>query len=199
MTPGPGGKELYVAQYDPIAKGVVPRYGAVAALDHHEIDESPQDDDPAVVAAAGEGGPHKPVLFEPRSISTGRSPRKVLAIPGQPFVLTADSETNGITLINENADRRVLATCPAPLDLLLSPDLDHLVVLCWDESGSHASRVVSFKSDFSHRPWPSLEQEAETEVTGALVAGAFEPSGDHVLAVDRVGGRMVEMAMPSSR
>jgi hypothetical protein len=196
VTPGPGGDELYIAQYDPIAKGPVPRYGAVAALDPHDVDESPQDDDPAAMAATGGAGPQHPVLFEPRSISTGRSPRKVVAVPGQPFVLTADSETNGITLINENADRRVLAVCPAPLDLLLTPDLDHLVVLCWDESGSHASRIVSFAADFSHRPWPQLEKEAETEVTGALVAGAFEPSGDHLLAVDRVGGRMVELSMP---
>ena len=195
VTPGPGGYDLYIAQYDPIAKGPVPRYAAVAALDPGEIDESPEDDDPAAVSRPTTPARH-PALYEPRSIATGRSPRKVLAVPGQPFVLTADSETNGITLINENADRRVLAVCPAPLDLLLSPDHGHLVVLCWDQTGSHASQVVSFAADFAHRPWPDLEKEAETEVTGALVAGAFEPSGDHVLAVDRLGGRMVELSMP---
>jgi len=195
VTPAPSGKEVYVAQYDPIAKGPVPRYEAVAALGYQKIDESPSDD-PAATVASGMAGPQHPALYEPRSIGTGRSPRKVLSIPGQPFVITADSETNGITLINENADRRVLAACPAPLDLLLSPDHQHLVVLCWDQNGSHASQVVSFAADFGHRPWPELEQEATTEVTGALVAGAFEPSGDHLLAVDRLGGRMVELSMP---
>jgi len=205
VTLGPDKNGLFIAQYDPIAKGLVPRYGAVAALDHHSIDDSAnaheaeegeETETPDEIEAAEAAAMGHPVLFEPRSISTGRSPRKVLAIPGQPFVLTADSETNGITLINENADRRVLAVCPAPLDLLLTPDLGHLVVLCWNQNGSHASTVVSFKTDFAARPWPSLEKETETIVTGALVAGAIDPSGEHVLAVDRVGARMVELSLP---
>jgi len=196
LTPGPGGYDLYIAQYDPIAKGPVPRYEAVAALDPRSVDESVKslDAEQGVETEAPAMG--HPALFEPRSIGTGRSPRRVVTVPGQPFVLTADSETNGITLINRNGDRRVFAVCPAPLDLLVSPDNSRMVVLCWDQDGSHESRVVSLKTDFAHRPWPDLSKETETVVTGALVAGAFDPSGEHVLAVDRLGGRMVELSMP---
>lgn len=201
MTTGPGGYDLYIAQYDPIGKGPVPRYEAVAALDPTSVDSAvkPIDADAEEAGEAHEAAEHGmgyPALFEPRSIGTGRSPRKVVTVPGQPFVLTADSETNGITLINRNADRRVFAVCPAPLDLLISPDNSRMVVLCWNQDGHHASQVVSFKADFAHRPWPELTKESETEVTGALVAGAFDPSGERVLAVDRLGGRMVELTVP---
>ena len=205
MAPGPGGYDLYIAQYDPIGKGPVPRFEAIAALDPRTVDDSVKSEDAEAAHDAGrteETGETEspamghPALYEPRSIGTGRSPRKVVTVPGQPFVLTADSETNGITLINRNADRRVFAVCPAPLDLLLSPDNSRMVVLCWNQDGHHASQVVSFKADFSHRPWPDLTKESETEVTGALVAGAFDPSGKHVLALDRLGGRMVELSVP---
>lgn len=182
---GKTAERLFVAQFDPIAEGPVPRYGSVAALDPFvDLD------------ATGEPGESPPPTPQPETIPTGRSPLRVVPVPGQPFVLTADSGTNGITLINELGDRRVLAVCPAPREILLAPELDRMVVLCWDDRGRHASRVVSFRSDFTARPWPELERESESSVPGGLVAGAFHPDGERVYAVDRAGGRMVELGLP---
>lgn len=176
-------ERLFVAQFDPMAQGPVPRYGSVAALD------------PFVEAVDDPEEPAPPTP-QPETVPTGRSPLRVVPVPGQPFVLTADSGTNGITLINELGDRRALAVCPAPREILLAPDVDRMVVLCWDDRGRHASRVVSFRSDFEARPWPELERESEASVPGGLVAGAFHPDGDRVYAVDRPGGRMVELGLP---
>jgi hypothetical protein len=170
-------ERLFVAQYDPIARGPVPRYGGVAILDPRAEEDT---------GAAP----------EPETVDTGVSPLRVVPIPGQPFVLTADSGTNGITLINQLGDRRALATCDAPREILLAPDLSRMVVLCWHDIGRHASRAVSFRSDFTARPWPSLEREAEADVPGGLVGGAFHPSGDRVYAVDRPGGRLIELGLP---
>jgi DNA-binding beta-propeller fold protein YncE len=174
LAADPEGRLLYGVQFDPMAKGPRSRYGYALAL---PLDLEATADDPAGVV--------------PASLRTGQSPAAVRAVRSHPFLLTADRETNGLTLLNKLGDGRAVPTCPAPQAVLLSPDETRMVVPCWLGDGARQSRVVTYRTDFSTRPWPTIVQEGEAVVEGAVVGGAFTPSGDRVLLVDRRGNRLL--------
>lgn len=163
---------LVLAQYDPVSRGPVPRYGYVLSYDHRAED-------------AGS--------VSPLSHPTGASPVDVVPVPGQPFLFTADRGTNGVTLLNELGDRRALAVCRGPRRIALSADNRRLAVVCWEEAGRHLSRVVTFDADFAARPWPALEKRAEASFPAGLVAASFDATGGRLFAVDRTGGRLLEL------
>lgn len=169
MAPGGG---LVLAQYDPVSRGPVPRYGYVLSYDHRAED---------------------PDAVSPVSRPTGASPVDVVPVPGQPFLLTADRGTNGLTLLNELGDRRALAVCRGPRRVVLSRDTHRMAVVCWEEAGRHLSEVLVFDADFAARPWPTLEKRAETAIPGGLVAADFDAAGERLFAVDRTGGRLLEL------
>ncbi|HEX6903524.1 MAG TPA: DUF3105 domain-containing protein [Thermoanaerobaculia bacterium] len=164
---GRDGESLYLVQFDPMARGPRERFGY------------------ALSYALKEGA-------VPVSHRTGRSPAAVRVVKGNPFILTADRETNGLTLLNSLGDGRAVPTCPAPRAVLLSPDETRMVVPCWRDGGARRSQVYTYRTDFSTRPWPTVVQEGEATVDGAVVAGAFSPSGDRVYLVDRAGNRLLE-------
>lgn len=167
----PGGSRLYLAQHDPMAQGPRERYGYVLVYPYREKD---------------------PARATPVSYRTGRSPARMRTAAQGAFLLTADRDTNGLSLINRLGDGRSVPACPAPQEILLAPDEGRMVVTCWRGSGSAKSQVVSYRTDFAARPWPVVTQEASVEVAGGLVAGAFTPSGHRVYLVDRTGGRLLE-------
>jgi YVTN family beta-propeller protein len=162
---------LWLVQHDPMARGPRERFGYALAYPVSEKD---------------------PSQAVPVSRPTGQSPAAVKVLRTHPFLLTADRETNGLTLLNALGDGRAVPTCPAPQAVVLSPDETRMIVPCWQGEGARQSRVFSYKTDFSTRPWPTLVQDGEATVDGALVAGAFSPSGSRLYLVDRSGNRLLE-------
>jgi YVTN family beta-propeller protein len=178
VAPHPDGATLHLVQHDPMTRRPRPRYAYVLAY-------------PA--PPAGAAGEAEAARGEPLSLPTGRSPIAVRRVPGQPFLLTADSETNGLTLLNDLGDGRAVPTCAAPRAIVLAPHAARLVVLCWRGEPERRSAAVSYRADFTRRPWPELRQEAAVALDGALAAGAFAPDGGAVYAADRLGGRLLEL------
>jgi DNA-binding beta-propeller fold protein YncE len=172
LAPTPEGDRLYLAQFDPMARGPRQRYGYVLSYPHLEAD---------------------PARAVPTSHRTGKSPVRVRTVSSGDFILTVDRETNGLTLINRLGDGRAVSTCPSPQAAVLSRDEKRLVVACWHTEGGGPSRLVSYRTDFGARPWPVIREEAALEVAGGLVAGTFSPSGDRVYVVDRIGRRLLEL------
>jgi DNA-binding beta-propeller fold protein YncE len=163
----PREKRLYAVQFDPMAQGPRERYGYVLAL----------------TIPAGKA--------TPASFPTGASPIRVIAVRSAPFVITADSETNGLSLINDLGDGRAVAACAAPRAILLSPDETRMVVACWRGDGHRKSEIVAFHTDFTVRPWPKIGRETSVEIDGAVVAGALSASALYM--VDRAGNRLLEL------
>lgn len=170
MAPAPDGL-LWLVQHDPMARGPRERFGYALAYPTTEKD------------------PSKAV---PVSRPTGQSPATIKVLRTHPFLLTADRETNGLTLLNALGDGRAVPACPAPQTILLSPDETRMVVPCWRGEGARQSKVFTYKTDFSTRPWPTIVQDGEATVDGAVVAGAFSPSGNRLYLVDRSGNRLLE-------
>lgn len=170
FAPAPSGETLYMVQFDPMAKGPRPRYSYALAY--------PMAGDPAQAA--------------PASLRTGLSPVAVRALRHDPFLITADSETNGLSLINHNGDGRAVPTCPGPGTVLLSPDEKRMAVSCWRGEGTRQSQVVAYQTNFTTRPWPTITQIATATVDGAVVAGTYSPAGDRLYLVDRTGNRLLE-------
>ena len=112
-----------------------------------------------------------------------------------PFSITADSETNGISIVNVLGDVSAVATCPAPQAVLLAPDEKQMVVACWAGYGVSKSEIVVYRTDFSARPWPIVEQTGAIKVDGALTAGRFHPGGASVLLVDRLNHQLMEFSV----
>lgn len=169
----PEGELLYLVRFDPMTRPPRERYGYILAL-RPEAEE--------------EGGGAAPA-----SLPTGVSPVQVRVLDRDPFFLTADSGTNGLSLLNRLGDRRVMATCPAPRAILLSPDESRMVVTCWRGEETARSQVVSYRADFSRRPWPELVEERTATFPGILGAGAFSPSGEALYLADRLGARLLEV------
>lgn len=166
------GDTLYMVQFDPMARGPHPRYGYVLAYPLAEED---------------------PARAIPLSYRTGQSPVEVHRLADHPFVLTADSETNGLSLINAHGDGRRIPTCAEPRTLVLSSDETRMLVACRRGEGGRASEIVPYDTDFATRPWPTVDRGESQEVEGAVVAGAFSPAGDRVYLADREGGRLLEL------
>jgi hypothetical protein len=156
LAPGPDGKTLYMVQFDPQARGPRERYGYALSYPLDEKD---------------------PGRAVPISLRTGRSPAAIRALRKDPFLLTADLETNGLTLLNTEGDGRAVPACPAPRALLLSPDETRLIVPCWEGEGERRSTVLTYRADFSTRPWPTLVQEGRATVAGGGGGGAVSPQG----------------------
>jgi YVTN family beta-propeller protein len=167
----PGGKTLYLAQFDPMVKGPHERYGYVVAYPFAETGRR----------------------AAPISHRTGLSPARVQALTHAPFVLTADRETDGLSLVNALGDTRAIAACPAPQAIVLSEDETRVVVPCWRGEGAPTSQVVAYRADFGARPWPVFVEEKRVALPGALVAGAFSPGGERVYLLDRSGRRLREL------
>lgn len=171
LAADPDGETLHLVQLDPVTRGPRERYAYVVSYPWRQ-------EDPAQAA--------------PVSHRTGRGPAAVRALRTGPFLITADRETNGLTLLNKLGDGRAVPACPAPQAVVLSADETRMAVLCWHEERERRSRVVLYRTDFTARPWPTITQTGEAVVEGALVAGAFSPRGDRLYAVDRAGGRLLE-------
>lgn len=129
----------------------------------------------------------------PRSVPTGRSPVQVLTVPGQPFVVTADSGTGSLSLLNIHGDGRTVPACRSPRQSLLDDAATRLVVLCWDPDSGRHGHAVSYRTDFTARPWPELTEDAAVEIDAGLVAGALTPDGESVWVVDQPGRRLLEL------
>jgi hypothetical protein len=185
LVPEPESGQLHVVQHDPMARGPAPRYAYLASFAY-----DPQPVEPA------EEGESPAEQIRPVSRPTGQVPVQVLRVPGHPFLLTADSGTNGLTVLNALGDGRSLAACRAPRGMALSPDAAHLAVVCWEGGGRHDSRVVLFATDFDQRPWPVFEQVAVLARPGRLAGAAFPPAGESLYVLDRSGGRLVELSLP---
>lgn len=168
LAADPHQSRLYVVQFDPMARGPRARYGYMLALP-------------------------LPTVGTPASFRTGASPVRIRPIRQAPFVITADRENNGLTVLNALGDRRAIPTCAAPQSVLVSPDERRLVVPCWRDDGSRQSEIVSYRADFRSRPWPAIVRETSAKIDGAFVAGAFSPSGGEIYLVDRSGRRILEL------
>ncbi|HSR68636.1 MAG TPA: DUF3105 domain-containing protein [Acidobacteriota bacterium] len=164
------GEDIWMAQYDPMAEGPHKRYAYLVSY--------PLDEDSKAPA---------------RSQPTGRSPVDIVPVPGQPFMLTADRGTNGLSLINRLGDGRAVPACPAPQAVLLSPEQTRMVVLCWDRGETRFSQMVSYRTDFATRPWPVIVQEKTRRLPAGLTRGAFLPGGEHLYLLDESGGRLLDV------
>jgi hypothetical protein len=100
VVPDSDGNRLYLAQFDPVAQGPRDRYGYLVAYPFREKD---------------------PARATPVSYRTGRSPAAIRTVAGGAFVVTADRETNGLSLINRLGDGRDSHVF-APRAILLSSD-----------------------------------------------------------------------------
>lgn len=163
--------QLFMIQHDPMAGRAHRIYAYLLAFPYTL-------EDPAQAAAV--------------SLRTGYSPVDVQVL-SEPFMLTADSETNGLSLLNRWRDGRAIPSCEAPRALLIAPDETRMVVPCWRGDGSPLSRVAAYATDFTTRPWPTLTQDAGITIDGAITAGAFTPDGERVLLADRTGARLWEL------
>lgn len=163
------GENLFLVQYDPLDRGHGERYAYLVSL------------------------PLNAERPSPGSVPTGRSPVQVLKVPGQPFLLTADSEAGSFTLLNVHGDGRTVPTCQGPQRLLLSGHATRLVVLCWDREAGRGGHAVSYQADFTTRPWPALVELAAAELDAGPVAGAFAPGEDRVWVLDQPGRRLLEL------
>lgn len=177
LMPAADGEALYLAQFDPMARGRTRRYGYVVVYPYRR----------------------EPEKAAPVSLPTGVSPVGLAPVPGQPLFFTIDSGTNGLSLLNRQHDGRALAACPAPRDVAFSTDdsgeTTRMAVVCWRGDGHPRSDVVLFDTDFTARPWPEIEKAAETELSAGLSAVAFAPDGEHLWVTDRTGGRLIELAI----
>jgi YVTN family beta-propeller protein len=178
VVPDPDGRRLLLAQFDPMAKGSRERYSYVLAYSPPEASSEPA---------------------PPLSYRTGQSPVRIRIVSRGDFVVTADRETNGLSLINKHGDTRSISTCQGPQELLISPDEKRMVVACSPADGSSKSRVVSYRTDFQARPWPEITKEASRDLEGTLVAGMFSPGGDRAFLTDRAHARLVEIEPKSLR
>jgi YVTN family beta-propeller protein len=169
LAPAADGGTLYMVQFDPEARGPRPRYSYALSL--------PSEGEPGAT---------------PVSLRTGLSPVAVRALRKDPFLITADSGTNGLSLINHNGDGRAVPACPAPRAVILSADETRMAVACWRGEGARQSQVVVYRTHFGARPWPEITQTGTATVDGAVVAGSFSPAGDRLYLVDRTGGRLLE-------
>jgi len=180
LMPASDGEVLYLAQYDPMARGRSQRYGYVVVYPYKQDLEK----------------------VAPGSLPTGVSPVGLAPVPGQPFFFTIDSGTNGMSLLNEQHDGRALAVCAAPRDVSFHTDrtgnVTRMAVICWRGDGHPRSDVVLFATDFTARPWPEIEKAAETALPAGLSAVAFAPDGERLWVTDRTGGRLIELAIPES-
>jgi uncharacterized protein DUF3105 len=173
VVPDPQGRRLLLAQYDPMVTGPHQRYGYILAY------------------TPGEAGHDR--APPPTSIPTGQGTVRVRVLAGGEFFLTADHETNGLTLINKLGDRRSVPTCAAPQELVISPDEKRLIVACAPALGSAKGRLVSYRTDFRARPWPTIAEEAAVELVGSFASASFAPSGDRVYLADKTRARLVEL------
>lgn len=127
-----------------------------------------------------------------KSLPTGNSPIRIVATK-EPFILTVDSGTNGLSLINKLGSGRGVPTCPAPKAIILSPDETRMAVLCWKGQGIRESVVVTYQTDFSVRPWPTITQTNVVTIDGGLVAGEYSPAGDRLYVVDQTNRQLLEL------
>ncbi|HYU32912.1 MAG TPA: DUF3105 domain-containing protein [Thermoanaerobaculia bacterium] len=171
LAPDPDGATLHLVQYDPMARGPRERYAYLVSYPWREEDAA---------------------RARPVSLRTGLSPAAVQVLHTGPFLITADRETNGLTLLNKLGDGRAVPTCPAPQAVFLAPDETRMAVVCWRGDGARQSQLVLYHTDFSTRPWPTVTQTGTATMDGALVAGAFSPRGDRLFVVDRAGGLLLE-------
>jgi hypothetical protein len=171
LAPDPDGATLHLVQHDPMVRGPHERYAYVVSYPWREKD---------------------PARARPASLRTGLSPAAVRAVRTGPFLITADRETNGLTLLNKLGDGRAVPTCPAPQAVFLAPDERRMAVICWRGDGARQSQLVLYRTDFSTRPWPAITQAGTATLNGALVAGAFSPRGDQLFALDRASGLLLE-------
>lgn len=180
LMPTADGDALYLVQYDPMGRGRTQRYGYLVRYPYK------QDAEKAV----------------PASLPTGVSPVGLAAVPGQPFFLSVDSGTNGLSLLNERHDGRAVAACPAPRDVAFhsgkSGEVDRMAAICWLGDGHPWSEAVVFATDFTARPWPEMDVIAHAKVPGGLSAAAFSSDPDRLWVTDRTGGRLLELAVVAS-
>ncbi|WP_089943427.1 YncE family protein [Candidatus Entotheonella palauensis] len=172
LLPAPDDKTLYMVQFDPLIQDPREQFGYVVSYPFT---------------------PAKPVASFPTSHRTGPSPVHIVTPAQGVFFLTADRESNRLSLVNALGDRRAVPTCLAPRRILLSPDETRMVVLCWAGKEVRKSHLVAYRTDFTTRPWPTITQEATAELNGGLVAGRFAPSGDRLYVVDQTHRRLREV------
>ncbi|HSR51540.1 MAG TPA: DUF3105 domain-containing protein [Acidobacteriota bacterium] len=166
------GDKLWMAQFDPMAEGPRQRY---AYLVSYSLDQRRDSRD------------------SPGSQPTGRSPVDIVPVEGHPFLLTADRGTNGLSLINRLGDGRAVPACRAPQKVVLSPDQTRMAVLCWDRGETRFSEIVSYRTDFTTRPWPTIAQEKTRRLQAGLSRGRFSPDGQRLYLLDEPGGRLLEI------
>ncbi len=172
LVPAPGGG-LYLFQQDLTSPAEGPRYSYVLSYQPSSGQEAP-----------------------PKSLPTGPQPEHLLAPPGQPFLLTADRGSDGITILNSQGDRRSLRVCEAPRRLALSSDSGTLAVGCWRAESGLSSEVVLLEADFSARPWPILRERARIAFAGALADLKFGPGDRSLYGLDEAFDRLIEWKLP---
>lgn len=134
-----------------------------------------------------------PSPVNPGSLRTGLGPTSIVVSAKEPFLLTTDSETNGLSLINTHGDGRGIPTCPAPQAVSLSPDESRMAVLCWRGSGIKNSFIVTYETDFSARPWPVITEINAATIDGGLVEGHFSSDGRHLYVLDQLSRELIEL------
>ncbi len=169
----PDGAGFYMARFDPQSKIESERYSYVV---YYPYDS---------------GKP--PAPGGPSSQRTGLGPTSVVVTAQEPFLLTADSETNGLSLINRHGDGRGIPTCPAPKAVVLSPDESRMVVLCWRGSGIRESFIVLYETDFSVRPWPVITEINAASIDGGVVEGQFSNDGKQLYVLDQLNNELLEL------
>lgn len=162
---------FYMTRHDPVTKGQRERYEYLLFLPYR---------------------PDKHITTPPASYPVGLSPTRITKAK-EPFVLTADSETNGVSVVNVLGDTQPVPACPAPKSVILSEDEKRMAVVCWEGVGVRESQIVLFNTDFSARPWPTIEKFSETVIKGGVVAGSFSPVGDRLFVADQMNKQLVEL------
>lgn len=178
IVPRNDGAGFWMTRFDPIAKGPKERHSYLMFFPYKNKEH---------------------IQTPPASYPTGLSPTRIVNSNTQPFSITVDSETNGVSVVNVLGDVTGLPTCLAPRAVLLSPKEDRMVIACWEGSGARKSEVVVYRTNFTQRPWPDIEQIGTAKLDGALVAGKFHPDGKSALLVDQVNHQLVELSVPEMK
>jgi len=170
FTTLPNSKQLYMTRFDPNARGEQEHYAYVVAYPNSEEADG-----------------------QPLSQRTGHDPRQVISLKNGPFLITADSGSNGLSLVNSKGDGRAVPAAPAPRVILISDDETRMVVLCWQEERTALSTAISYRTDFSTRPWPTITLEKKVHLKGGLVAGRLSQDHRRLYALDTIGNRLLEL------
>lgn len=120
--------------------------------------------------------------------NTGTSPARLVVDPTGEFLITANLDSNDLSIINKLSDGRRIALDDGPRDVVFNSDGTRMVVITW-KPGERESVIYTLKTDFDNRPWPAIEADKIQRLKGGLTDAQMGPDGQ-LYVLDRLGNML---------